>query len=228
MIWWVGTEGMDSRVLTCPESFQINEIQMVSLETTIKWVIDDGGSVVWPLETKRAFLVKFPSILIWNIMWHPIYWYAGRTLPTLISSTERAPFSNEIITLAIYLWIASYQKLVPHRLINLQEFFDCLGNPDSKIVGFLQYLALNLEMIWSFRHSNYLTHHLNKGSSCNWLDTANSASTMGLECFKSNKSNHSDDPLLHSTCKVQPLVVFFAYTLTDLFVRKPSNLLIAD
>ena len=38
------------------------------LETTLEYVIDDGGAVVWPLDTNLAFLVNSPSILISNTM----------------------------------------------------------------------------------------------------------------------------------------------------------------
>ena len=41
-----------------------NAILTLSLDTTLEYVIDDGGAVVCLLATNLASLVKFPSILI--------------------------------------------------------------------------------------------------------------------------------------------------------------------
>ena len=45
-----------------------NAILTLSLDTTLEYVIDDGGAVVWPSATNLDFLVNYPSILISNIM----------------------------------------------------------------------------------------------------------------------------------------------------------------
>ena len=45
-----------------------NEIPTFSLDTTIEYVTDYVGAVVWPLDTNLDFLVNLPFILRSNIM----------------------------------------------------------------------------------------------------------------------------------------------------------------
>ena len=45
-----------------------NENITISLYTTLEYVINDGGAVVWPLATNIYVIVILPLILISNIM----------------------------------------------------------------------------------------------------------------------------------------------------------------
>ena len=45
-----------------------NEILKISLDTTLEYVIDDGGAIVWPSDTNVYFLLNFTSIFMSNIM----------------------------------------------------------------------------------------------------------------------------------------------------------------
>ena len=45
-----------------------NEKLTIFMYTTIEYVINDGGAVVWPLATNIDVIVIFPLILISNIM----------------------------------------------------------------------------------------------------------------------------------------------------------------
>ena len=124
--------------------------------------------------------------------------------------------------------MASSQKLVPMAFSLSKASSTILGIMIPNLWVFRQYPVLTLEMIESRQRSTSLTPHLNIGYSCNLLATEYSASYMGLECFKSAKGNHLEDLPFHSTCKVQPTVVFFACKLPYFLVRNPSALLIAD
>ena len=42
----------------------INAILTLSLDTTIDYVFNDFGAIVWPSVTNITFLVNFPSILM--------------------------------------------------------------------------------------------------------------------------------------------------------------------
>ena len=74
-----------------------NSILTLSLDTTLQYVIDDGGAVLWLSATNLAFLVNFPYILISNIMCTLTCSYPGLIFPFLISSgVTPSSFSNAI------------------------------------------------------------------------------------------------------------------------------------
>ena len=148
------------------------------------------------------------------------------TTPNLFQSVS--PFLKVYPHINHLLLNGVFTKFIPHGLINIQGFFTVLGTLIPNLWVFRQYLVLTLEIIRSRRLSTCLTHHLNTGSSSNWLATAYSASSTGLECFKSTKVTHLEDPPFHSTYKLQPLVVFFVCTFPDFLVRNPLALLISD
>ena len=158
-------------------------------------------------------------ILILHIMWHTIYWYPWRTLPSLISSTMWEPFWKEILTIVLSFWMARSPKLVPLALSISKAFLSVLGILIPNMWVFCQYHILNSEMIQSLQLGTFLTQHLNTGSSCNRLSTAYVESSMVLKCWESTKSTYSEDLTFHSTCKVQLLVVFFVCTLPDFLIR---------
>ena len=45
-----------------------NKIITLSLDTTLEYIIDDGGTVVLPSATNIYLIVNFPSILMSNSM----------------------------------------------------------------------------------------------------------------------------------------------------------------
>ena len=92
--------------------------------------------------------------------------------------------------------------LFPVALPISKAYLTILGIMIQKLWFFCQYLPLNLEIIWYRKHSTYLTHHLNEGSSWNWLDIAYSTIATVLEWFKWTKVTHLEYPPFHSTYKV--------------------------
>ena len=84
----------------------INAICIVSLDTTLAYIITAGASVMCPIATSQAFL-RNPFSLIANTRWHSIYW-----CPT--SSLEPSgSILNTMLTSAISFAIASRHRVFP-------------------------------------------------------------------------------------------------------------------
>ena len=74
-----------------------NAILTLSLDTTIDYVTDDGGAVVWPSATNIYSLVKFPSNFMLNIMCTLTCSYPGLFFLFLVSlGVISSSFSNYI------------------------------------------------------------------------------------------------------------------------------------
>ena len=80
-----------------------NKILVLSMDTTLEYVIGYGGDVVCPSATNLAFLVNFPSILMSNIMCTLMFSYPVLIFTLIISyGVTPSIFSNVIRMFAFF------------------------------------------------------------------------------------------------------------------------------
>ena len=108
------------------------------------------------------------------------------------------------LTFDIYLFTAFHQKSVPTILSISRSSFTSMGSLIPNLCVVRQYLSLisdiNLLGLRTIRNNR----HLNAGSSTIRFATAYSATSMGLDYFKSFRSIHLVCPSLHLTSSFQP------------------------
>ena len=96
----------------------------------------------------------------------------------------------------------------PRLLINFARLVNRLRNLNTKLMRFLQYFALNFEIIWSCLRRISFTCHLKDGSSSMFFATECSAISTGFEAMISFNGIQITVPSFHLTFNLEPLVVF--------------------
>ena len=178
-----------------------NAIWMDLRETTLEHVNVDGGAVMSPLATNRAFRVK--SIFISKIIMSATNLYSGGGLSPLFTS------SKAICMFVISFIMASYQKVLPFSLSNSSASATEDGMRIPNLYPFRTCCAFDIfiKRIIFFRTCG--AHQSYPGSSINRLSLAYWASSTAFVSFNSLSVTHEVDPSFHSISRSQPEVVFF-------------------
>ena len=110
----------------------MNAMWTLSLESTLVYVIDSGGSVIWLPSTSIALWTKLKYIFMSKIIWH------------LISCEI---FLKATIKFSISFWIDCSQKLVPVYWSISRSSLAIFGTIITKLWVCLQYRVLTLEIM---------------------------------------------------------------------------------
>ena len=141
----------------------------LSLDTTLEYAINAGGSVERPPETSLYLHVNLPPIFMSKIIWHTIYWKSGIHFPLLILYTVYELLSKSILKLTISFWIYCSQKLVPTAWSIYRASLDVSGILVTNLWVHLQYRVLNLEIMWSLERNTWPIYQLKTRSSWIWF-----------------------------------------------------------
>ena len=174
----------------------MNTMRALSLDTTLEYVIDTGGSVIWMPATSLSLQVNSPYISMSKIIWHPISWNPGRHIPLFVLSNIYKLFSEVTLTFTIYFWIACSQKLVPVARSISRASLAVFGILITNLGIRIQHCVLTLEIMQFHWCNIWPNNQLIYVSDWIWFAISYSTSSTGLDCLTSFNRNHSTNTTL--------------------------------
>ena len=164
-----------------------------------KYVIEEGGSVIWPPATIIASMVK--SIFISNIKWHLLCWYPTGTFS---SSFRTLKYSWKCLN---YLLMALLKRLFTFWSSSLKASSKVLGIWMPNLWVRFQQLTLTLDIIQSRLLSVSGVHHLKDDYVVILFATSCSTLIKGYHFLRSFNGFQDVSPPFHLTINYQPFAI---------------------